>query len=163
VAMGLPPAFVTQTLRAQTKGAARRKTLVCVFLRGAVDGLNVVVPFGDRGYYARRRSIAVRPPQRNGGGGALDLAGFFGLHPTRSHFDAQDFMETATPGVKSTPDGWLNRVLAATPCECGGRTLADPAAHAADHAAGQAGVGGNQVVPALRGIAMGSSLPRSLR
>ena len=76
-------------------------------------------------------------------------------------------METATPGVKSTRDGWLNRVLSATDCDCsgsgGGRTLADPAAHAADHVAGQAGVGGLQVVPALRGIAMGSALPRALR
>jgi uncharacterized protein (DUF1501 family) len=112
--------------------------LVVVFLRGAVDGLNVVVPYGDPDYAAARPSIAIPPP--GAAGGALDLDGTFGLHPalaplhafwrdgslafvhacgspdgTRSHFDAQDYMESGTPGVKTTPDGWMNRLLAALP------------------------------------------------
>ena len=185
VALGLPPDFVTRSLLAGTRGAARRKTLICIFQRGAVDGLNMVVPYGEKAYYARRRSIAVPAPRRDGGG-AIDLDGFFGLHPalgplqdlysrrelsivhavgsphpTRSHFDAQDFMETATPGTKGTRDGWLNRVLAHTGCaECDGRTLADARAHEADHAAGQSAMAAS---PALRGVAMGAALPLSLR
>ncbi len=110
------------------------KRLIVIFLRGAVDGLNVVVPYGESAYYQSRPRIAVpRPDQANG---ALDLDGHFGLNPglapilplwkqgslafihgagspdvTRSHFDAQDFMESGTPGIKSTPDGWMNRLL----------------------------------------------------
>src|SRR5437764_2212298 len=120
---------------AQTSGG--RKKLVVLFQRGAADGLNIVVPHGESSYYAMRPSIAI-PRPRNGG--AIDLDGFFGLHPamsalkplweqrqlaivhaagspdtTRSHFDAQDYMESGTPGVKSTDDGWLNRTLQATP------------------------------------------------
>ena len=113
----------------------RRKTLIAIFQRGAVDGLNVVVPYGEHSYYDLRPNIAI--PKPNGGvDAALDLDGYFGLHPslqsfkplwdskrlaivhasgspdsTRSHFDAQDYMESATPGVKSTQDGWLNRYL----------------------------------------------------
>jgi uncharacterized protein (DUF1501 family) len=113
----------------------RRKTLIAIFQRGAVDGLNVVVPYGEHNYYDLRPNIAI--PKPNGGAeAALDLDGYFGLHPslqpfkplwdskrlaivhasgspdsTRSHFDAQDYMESATPGVKSTQDGWLNRYL----------------------------------------------------
>jgi uncharacterized protein (DUF1501 family) len=119
-------------------GDSSRKRIVVVFLRGAVDGLNVVVPHGEPNYYDSRPTIAIG--QRGGDGGALDLDGFFGLHPalapmmnywnegtlafvhacgspdpTRSHFDAQDYMESGTPGIKSTGDGWLNRVLAAMP------------------------------------------------
>jgi uncharacterized protein (DUF1501 family) len=184
LALGMPPEFLTRSLLAKTTGAARKKTLICIFQRGAVDGLNMVVPFGEKEYYARRRVIAIQSPGREGG--ALDLDGFFGFHPalqplselyqrkelsiihavgsphpTRSHFDAQDFMETATPGVKTTRDGWLNRVLTNTQCaECSGRKLEDGAAHSADHAAGQTGMA---MVPALRGVAMGSALPRALR
>ena len=187
LALGLPPEFVTRSLLAATRGAERSRTLVCLFLRGAVDGLNMVVPFAEPSYYAHRRTIAL-PAPRAEGGGIIDLDGFFGLHPaldplhplyrrgelaivhaagsphpTRSHFDAQDFMETATPGTKSTPDGWLNRVLGATQCtSCTGRTLAHAAAHAVDHVAAQASMTGT-TVPALRGVAMGSALPRSLR
>lgn len=184
LSLGLPPAFLTRSLVAAPHALPRRKTLICIFQRGAVDGLSMVVPFGETEYFARRRSIAIPAPGRTDG--AIDLDGFFGLHPalgplhdlyarnelaivhavgsphpTRSHFDAQDFMESGTPGEKSTPDGWLNRVLAERRCEeCDGRTLEDGRAHAADHAAGQTGMA---MVPALRGIAMGSSLPRSLR
>jgi uncharacterized protein (DUF1501 family) len=112
---------------------------VALFQRGAVDGLAMVPPWGDAAYHDLRPGIAIGPP-RGAGGGALDLDGFFGLHPamaplrplwdegrlavvhacgsphsTRSHFDAQDYMESGTPGVKSTADGWLGRGLVAMP------------------------------------------------
>src|SRR6266436_6165456 len=115
----------------------KRKTLIAIFQRGAVDGLNMVVPFGEHSYYDLRPNISIPKPD-GGAEAALDLDGFFGLHPslapfkplwdskrlaivhasgspdnTRSHFDAQDYMESATPGVKSTQDGWLNRYLQA--------------------------------------------------
>jgi uncharacterized protein (DUF1501 family) len=115
-----------------------RKRLVVVFLRGAVDGLNVVVPYSEDAYYSSRPTIAIPRPEENGG--ALRLNDHFGLHPalspimplwekrslafihasgspdsSRSHFDAQDYMETATPGAKTTPDGWLNRLLEVLP------------------------------------------------
>lgn len=182
LALGLPPDFLTRSLLAETRGAARKKTLICIFQRGAVDGLSMVVPFGERAYYGARRSIAIADPARGGERGALDLDGFFGLHPelrplhelygrkelaivhatgspspTRSHFEAQDIMESASPDGRAR-DGWLNRVLGAAGCgECHGRTLADPHAHAADHAVGQAGLA------SLRGVAMGAELPLSLR
>ena len=187
IAMGLPPDILLRPLMAGTVGLSRKKTLICVFQRGAVDGLSMVVPFGDDAYHRARRNIAIQAPRRGDGAAALDLDGHFGLHPaleplhgifqrgemsivqavgspdpSRSHFDAQDFMETGTPGVKSTRDGWLNRVLQTTDCsDCSGRTLHDAAAHAADHAAGQAGMG-SAGLATLRGVAMGSSLPRSL-
>jgi len=119
----------------ELKNVPRGKTLVCLFQRGAADGLNVVVPHGEQAYYDMRPTIAVARPGQ--AAGAIDLDGFFGLHPSlaplkplwdqkllapihavgspstsRSHFDAQDFMETGTPDVKGTPDGWLNRLLA---------------------------------------------------
>jgi uncharacterized protein (DUF1501 family) len=131
VTLGFAPTFVA---RAAQAAGTRRKLLITVFQRGAVDGLNMIVPFGDRAYYQARPSIAIaRPGEPNS---AIDLNGFFGLHPrmaalkplwdnrvlaivhacgspdtTRSHFDAQDYMESATPGIKSTRDGWLNRYL----------------------------------------------------
>ncbi len=111
-----------------------RNRLVVIFLRGAVDGLNVMPPHGEPAYYEARPTIAIAQGQ------VSDLDGHFGLHPalssltplwserslafvaacgspdpSRSHFDAQDFMESGTPGVKSTPDGWMNRLLAAMP------------------------------------------------
>lgn len=134
LALGLPPSFLVRAAGAQQKG--RGKTLVVVFQRGGMDGLNVVIPFKDPAYYQLRPSIAVAEPA-GGEDRAIDLDGFYGLHPaltplhniylkghlaivhasgspdpTRSHFDAQDYMEIGTPGVKSTPDGWLNRSLA---------------------------------------------------
>ena len=158
VAIGLPPSFLTRTLLTETQAADRHKTVVFIFQRGAVDGLNMVVPFGEKAYYRVRRSIAVPQPSRGSTASAIDLDGFFGLHPslrslhdlfregelailhasgsphpTRSHFDAQDFMESGTPGFKSTRDGWINRLLAENACACGGRTLADTAAHSLDH------------------------------
>lgn len=111
-----------------------RRVLVVVFLRGGVDGLSLVVPHADSAYYAARRAVAVPRPGKPDG--AVDLDGQFGLHPrlaaleaayragelalvqavgsphaTRSHFEAQDYAETATPGVRSTPNGWLARSL----------------------------------------------------
>jgi uncharacterized protein (DUF1501 family) len=136
--MAAAPEFLHQFAAAQTKdGYGRKKVLVTVFQRGAVDGLNVVVPHGESAYYDLRRTIAVPKPKQMDG--AIDLDGYFGLHPalkpleslwaskqlavihsagspdnTRSHFDAQDYMESATPGNKGTRDGWLNRALQAT-------------------------------------------------
>ncbi len=132
----LPKVFVRMA-GAATLAGANRKVLVAVFQRGAVDGLNVVVPYGEKTYYDARPSIAV-PRPGSGEGAVLDLDGFFGLHPslapllpffrdrsaafvhaagspdaTRSHFDAQDFMESGTPGVKATADGFLCRALQA--------------------------------------------------
>ena len=145
--MGLDPSFLRRTVFAQDllKSASRSpngrgKVLVVLFQRGAADALNVVVPHGEQAYYKMRPSIAVpRPSALNATSGptAIDLDGFFGLHPslsafkplwddgilapvhavgspsnTRSHFDAQDYMESATPDNKGTRDGWLNRYLA---------------------------------------------------
>ena len=150
------PAFLTRSVFAeQQSAAASGNKLVVIFQRGAADGLNVVVPHAEKGYYDMRPSIAVA--QRD----VLDLDGFFGLHPamapfkplydaghlaivhaagspdtTRSHFDAQDYMESGTPGIKSTPDGWLNRAL-----------LDGPAGAQAS---------------AFRAVAMGPQVPRTL-
>ena len=123
------PSFLVRSVLAEAASAPNRR-LVVIFQRGAADGLNVVVPYREKNYYDMRPGIAI--PQNQ----VLDLDGFFGLHPSlapfkplydqghlaivhaagspdmsRSHFDAQDFMESGTPGVKSTEDGWLNRAL----------------------------------------------------
>jgi uncharacterized protein (DUF1501 family) len=157
LSLGFAPAFLARTVEAA--GAARRKILITIFQRGAVDGLNMIVPFGEKDYYAARPSIAV--PKPGPAEGAVDLDGFFGLHPrlgslkplwdskqlaivhatgspdgTRSHFDAQDYMESGTPGVKSTQDGWLNRYL-----------------HAREHA---------EATP-FRAVALAPQMPRSLQ
>ncbi|MCA0375215.1 MAG: DUF1501 domain-containing protein [Gemmatimonadetes bacterium] len=139
VTLGLSPSFLRRTAFAmELPRAARGKTLIVLFQRGAADALNVLVPFGDAHYYTARPQLAIGSPARsNGTLGAIDLDGFFGLHPalqsfkplwdrgllapihavgspsaTRSHFDAQDYMETGTPDRKGTTDGWLNRYLA---------------------------------------------------
>ena len=145
VTMGLSPSFLRRTTfgadlldGAAIKGAARGKTLICLFQRGAADALNVVVPHGEAAYYRLRPDIAIaRPGSASGAAGAIDLDGFYGLHPalaplkplwdlgilapvhavgspssTRSHFDAQDYMESGTPDQKGTRDGWVNRYLA---------------------------------------------------
>ena len=134
------PSFLQRAVAATA--ATGKKKMVVLFQRGAMDGLNVVVPFGERNYYAMRPTIAIPPPQNGSTDAALDLDGFFGLHPslqplqplfrkgqlaivqavgspdpTRSHFDAQDFMESGTPGLKATDNGWLNRALLAMPEE----------------------------------------------
>jgi uncharacterized protein (DUF1501 family) len=131
------PAFLTRSIYAEMdKAATNNKKLVVVFQRGACDGLNTLIPHGEKNYYSMRPSIAVKQNE------LIDLNGFFGLHPalasfkplwdqghlaaihaagssdtTRSHFDAQDYMESGTPGEKATPDGWLNRAVANAPVE----------------------------------------------
>ena len=146
VTIGLNPTFLQRAVFATELRRTRRgKILICVFQRGAADALNMVVPHGDPAYYDLRPTIAVPRPRAGTATAAIDLDGFFGLHPslqplrslwdrgllapihavgspsaTRSHFDAQDFMESGTPDRKGTPDGWLNRYLAAegTCAEC---------------------------------------------
>lgn len=143
--------------RAAGQAEGKKKILVAVFLRGAADGLNIVVPFSEKRYYDLRPSIAIPAP--GGQNGSIDLDGHFALHPqlqplkalwdkqqlaivhacgspdpSRSHFDAQDYMESGTPG-KTTEDGWLNRALS-------------PA--------------GPETSP-VRAVAAGPKLPRTLR
>src|SRR5204863_8632115 len=128
--VGMAPSWL---VRAAAQAGRRRKILVAIFQRGAADGLNIVVPFFEKRYYDVRPTIAVPPPGKPNG--AIDLDGRFALHPalqslkplwdggqlaiveavgspdpTRSHFDAQDFMESGTPG-KLSEDGWLNRAM----------------------------------------------------
>ncbi len=143
VGTSVVPALLQRSVLAQTTSAqAQGKKLVVIFQRGAADGLNIVVPHGEKNYYEFRPTIAI--PQNQ----LIDLDGFFGLHPamqsfkplfdqghlamvhaagspdtTRSHFDAQDYMESGTPGVKATPDGWLNRALQAEDLHHPGTTL----------------------------------------
>jgi uncharacterized protein (DUF1501 family) len=136
LSLGFAPSFLARTAYAQGR-TLRAKRLITIFQRGAVDGLSMIVPYGEGDYYRSRPTIAI-PKPGSGAEAAVDLDGFFGLNPrlaplkvfwdahqlaivdacgspdsTRSHFDAQDYMETATPGVKSTSDGWLNRYLQA--------------------------------------------------
>ena len=156
--LGLDPLFLGRAAYALTNRLivhpSDRRILVCLFQRGAVDGLNMIVPHGEAAYYAERPRIAV--PRSD----VIDLDGHFGLHPalaplkrfwddktlaaihavgspdsTRSHFDAQDYMESGTPGVKATADGWLNRY-----CQ-----------HDREHQTG-----------AFRAVAFGPELPRAL-
>ncbi|MGH9431627.1 MAG: DUF1501 domain-containing protein, partial [Terriglobia bacterium] len=136
--LGFVPSFLRQTAYAlEAPSASKKKVLVALFMRGAADGLNIVIPYAETDYYSMRPTIAIPQPGKGASGeAAIDLNGFFGFHPslaplkpifdarqlavihaagspdsTRSHFDAQDYMETATPGNKSTRDGWLNRYL----------------------------------------------------
>src|ERR1700732_4466455 len=153
VGTSVVPSFLTRAVYAAQIAAPGKKRLIVLFQRGAADGLNIVVPHGEQAYYAMRPSINI---PRNA---VIDLDGFFGLHPamttlqplwnqqhlaivhaagspdpSRSHFDAQDFMESGTPGIKATADGWLNRALHSLPSE----------------------------KSAFRAIALGPSLPRIL-
>src|SRR5436190_4268114 len=139
VGVGSAPLWLQRALYAADAPGARKKILVAIFQRGAADGLNVIVPHGEKAYYSLRPTIAVPRPTADAGKrehAAIDLDGFFGLHPslaplkplfdkqqlaivdavgspdpTRSHFDAQDYMESGTPGLKATNDGWMNRAL----------------------------------------------------
>ena len=177
VTMGLSPRFLRRTAFGMELPAARKgKVLVCLFQRGAADALNVVVPHGEPAYYAMRPNIAVPRPSTRAAVGAIDLDGFFGLHPalapfkplydrkllavihavgspstTRSHFDAQDYMESGTPDDKNTTDGWLNRYLAVqgTCDEC----RLQGAAH---------GSGATDQGSAFRAVALGPQTPRIL-
>jgi uncharacterized protein (DUF1501 family) len=136
VSFGALPRLLVRAAHAAEGG--RRRTLVVVFQRGACDGLNTVIPYAEEEYRRARPTIALPPPRPGSRETALDLDGHFGLHPalepllplwkegslaavhavgspdpTRSHFDAQDYMESGTPGRKSTDDGWANRHLQA--------------------------------------------------
>jgi uncharacterized protein (DUF1501 family) len=157
--IGTAPLWIRRALAA-SPAQGRRKILVAIFQRGAADGLNIVVPHGEAAYFRLRPTIAV-PRPGGGEGSAIDLDGFFGLHPslaslkpiydqghfaivdavgspdsTRSHFDAQDYMESGTPGSKAAGTGWMNRAL------------------------GEGGSNGD--VSSLRGVAFGPVLPKSL-
>ncbi len=138
IAMGMLawPAWMPRVALASPDASSPGDILVAIFMRGAADGLNLVVPYGDKDYYARRDTLAVAQPNANDPQTAIDLDGFFGLHPnlrplkdiydagalavvhaagspdpTHSHFDAMDFMERGTPGEKSIPTGWIGRHL----------------------------------------------------
>ena len=159
VGLSAVPAFLQRAIAASP--TVGKKQLVVLFQRGAADGLNIVVPFGEPNYYRLRPTIAIPQPKRGGIDATLDLDGFFGLHPslaplvpfyqknqlaivqaagspdpTRSHFDAQDYMESGTPGVKATEDGWLDRAIGTIP---------------------------EQNASPFRAVAMGPNLPRMLR
>ena len=137
--VGSIPSWLTRAVYAAEAPMQHKKVLVVIFQRGAVDGLNVVIPHAENAYYALRPTIAIPRPDRTETS-AIDLDGRFGLHPalrslkpfwdarhlaiveavgspdpTRSHFDAQDYMESGTPGLKITADGWLNRALCREP------------------------------------------------
>ena len=158
VGLSTVPAFLQRAIASTP--VARKKQLVVLFQRGAADGLNMVVPYAEPNYYRMRPSIAIPQPRRGGGEAAIDLDGFFGLHPsmaplaplfqkkelaivhaagspdpTRSHFDAQDYMESGTPGLKATEDGWLDRAIGTIP---------------------------EENVSPFRAVAMGPNLPRML-
>jgi uncharacterized protein (DUF1501 family) len=180
VTLGFAPSFLARTAAA---AGERRKVLIAIFQRGAVDGLNMVVPFGEKAYYTARPSIAIQSPGPDEGR-ALDLDGFFGFHPrmaplkplydkghlaivhacgspdnTRSHFDAQDYMETATPGVKSTRDGWINRYLQVRAAERGTRAPAERY----ERGAGAPASDNDQDATAFRAVALSQQLPRTLQ
>jgi uncharacterized protein (DUF1501 family) len=133
--VGSVPTWLSRAVYAKDVPGKRKKILIAIFQRGAVDGLNVVIPHGEPSYYSSRPTLAIPRPD-GGDRGAIDLDGHFGLHPslkalkplwerqqlaiveavgspdpTRSHFDAQDYMESGTPGLKATYDGWLNRAM----------------------------------------------------
>lgn len=160
-----PDFLRSSVLAAETrKGGGGRRVLVCLFQRGAADGLSMVVPYGDKDYYKLRSDIALAAPtQKAGAAGVLDLDGRFGLHPalkplhalygagemavlhacgnpnaTRSHFEAQDLMESGAGSDKNLATGWLNRLIGCCP---------EDAAH---HSA-------------LRAVAMAGQMPRSLQ
>jgi uncharacterized protein (DUF1501 family) len=165
VGAGAAPLWLERALYAADAPSPRKKILVAIFQRGAADGLNIVVPHAEKRYYEMRPTIAVSRPSQISDrreDAAIDLDGFFGLHPalaplkpiwddghlaivhaagspdpTRSHFDAQDFMESATPGLKATSDGWMNRAMPCAP---------SPAP-----------------VSPVRAVAMGNVLPRAMR
>ena len=139
VSKALFPAWMPRMAFRPPQQSGRGDVLVAIFLRGGIDGLSVVVPFGEGAhYYDSRPTIAV-PEPGSAASAALDLDGYFGLHPalaplmesyqqgdllivqatgstdpSRSHFDAMQFMEYGTPGNKTTGTGWIGRHLQST-------------------------------------------------
>ena len=170
--VGIAPAFGPRFLRntvfadepsRMSRATGGNKVLICIFQRGAVDGMSMVVPHGDPYYYQHRSVNGIAIP-RTGAQGVLDLDGNFGLHPalaplkpifqaghfapihacgspnaTRSHFDAQDYMESGAPGDKGVRDGWMARTLLHCPEDTAKRNSP------------------------FRGVAMTSQVPRSLQ
>lgn len=159
VGIGTAPIWLERALYAQDAPGRRKKVLVAIFQRGAADGLNIVVPHSEQAYYDLRPTINI-PRPGSGEGAAIDLDGHFGLHPalapfkglfdqghlavihaagspdpTRSHFDAQDYMESGTPGLKATTSGWLNRSV----------------------------LGETGKVSPIRALSMGATLPRTMQ
>ncbi len=162
VGIGAAPLWLERTMYASETPAQRKKILVAIFQRGAADGLNIVVPHGEKRYYELRPTLQIPQPSAavDKEKSVIDLDGTFGFNPalsalkpvwdsghlavvhaagspdpTRSHFDAQDYMESGTPGMKSIEGGWMNRALLP--------------------------VQGPQ--SPMRAFALGASLPRSLR
>lgn len=160
VGLSAMPAFLQRAVAASSPS---KKQLIVLFQRGAADGLNIVIPFSEPNYYRLRPSIAIPQPRAGRTDSVIDLDGAFGLHPslapleplfhknqlaivhaagspdpTRSHFDAQDFMESGTPGRKATEDGWLNRAIESVPVD-------------------------EENVSPFRAVAVGPNLPRMLR
>jgi uncharacterized protein (DUF1501 family) len=159
------PNFLRQTaFAADLKSSTDNKILICIFQRGAVDGLSMVVPHGDPYYYQNRSDIAIaQPSQAAGSNAALDLDGYFGLNPSlapllplfkqghlaaiqacgspnasRSHFESQDLMESGVDEDRSVQDGWLNRLIGACPEDAAKKT-------------------------ALQAVSMSATIPRSLQ
>jgi uncharacterized protein (DUF1501 family) len=165
--VGSAPLWLERAAFAAEQQGVRRKVLVAIFQRGAADGLNIVVPHGEKRYYDLRPTISIPRPAAGIAreDSVVDLDGFFGLHPslaslkplwqqrrlaiihaagspdpTRSHFDAQDYMESGTPGLKATTDGWLNRALSF-----------------------ESGKTESGKISPVRAISLGPALPRTLR
>jgi uncharacterized protein (DUF1501 family) len=137
---GIVPDFLVQAAAATNSSlSGKKKILVCIYQRGAMDGLMAVTPFKDEALKKVRPDLFLSPMADHNKKPLFDLDGHFGLHPamktfeplftqkqlaivhgvgspfnSRSHFDAQDYMESGTPGDKTTHDGWLNRLLSAT-------------------------------------------------
>jgi uncharacterized protein (DUF1501 family) len=169
VVMGMGPFWGPRFLRqaafaADLNSSTSNKILICVFQRGAVDGLSMVVPYGDPYYYQARSDISIgQPSQAAGANAALDLDGYFGLNPalapllplfkqghlaaiqacgspnaSRSHFESQDLMESGVDSGEGVQDGWLNRMLGCCPEDAAKKT-------------------------AFRAVSMTATIPRSLQ
>jgi uncharacterized protein (DUF1501 family) len=161
IGLGGIPGFLTDAIAGISPPALfkRRKIMICIFQRGAMDGLMAVTPFTDPYLKAARPMLFMDAAKTAGKSSLIDLDGRFGLHPamaafenmyrekrmsivhgigspnpTRSHFDAQDFMEAGTPFRKGTSGGWLNRAI---------------------------GLLGHESATPFQGVSLTSSLPRS--
>ncbi|QDU35534.1 hypothetical protein KS4_36170 [Poriferisphaera corsica] len=129
-------AFSQSTPLAQAHGCKKTPTLITLYLRGGSDPINTIIPYADSLYPKLRPTIAVPTHNKNNKPQIIPISNHFGFHPaaaplaelykqnllapilctgsthpTRSHFDAQDFMERAAPGIKTITEGWLNRFL----------------------------------------------------